>query len=98
MEQMKPEGLETIQLNFDDPNLPMVVRKLQPLVWHDEASICVLLGPDPQAGVFGCGPTVEEALKDWTDHVDEALASSPEGDEVVTYIRDVMNASVKKIN
>lgn len=50
-------------------NLPPSVKMFRPLVFQDSDGVCVVFGPDPQEGIFGCGPTIEEALKDWDDHL-----------------------------
>jgi hypothetical protein len=98
MEQMKSDGLETVDINFEDATLPETVRRLRPMVWHDESAFCVLLGPDTQAGVFGCGETIRNALADWDAQVREVLKSAKPADEVARYIKDSMEASVYKIN
>jgi hypothetical protein len=97
MQQMKPDGLETVDINFDDTTLPETVRRLRPLVWHDEAAFCVLLGPDASTGVFGCGPTVRDAMADWDGHIKELIKSPAPGNEITRYIKELMNVSVHKI-
>lgn len=95
---MNPEGLETVDINFEDPSLPAFVQMLRPLVWHDENLFCVLLGPSPTEGVFGCGATIIAALEDWNTHVKERLTNINADDEVTRYLRDTLNASLYKIN
>jgi len=58
--------------------------------------ICVVPGPDLQEGVFGCGSTTEEALKDWDDHLKDRIGDHKE-DEVARYIMDTLKASVNKV-
>jgi len=98
MEQMKLDGLEIVAVNFDDPSLPEHARQLRPLIWHDGDAYCVLLGPDPQSGVFGCEKSLEAALDDWNNNVRERLAHPRNDDEVAQFIKDNLNASVYKIN
>ncbi|RVU01087.1 hypothetical protein EOD41_10765 [Mucilaginibacter limnophilus] len=54
-----------------------------PVVFKDGDSYCALLGPDPQDGVFGCGCSVDEAVRDWNDHV-QAIVDHPEPTDEVT--------------
>lgn len=86
MEQMKMDGLEVVTLDYQSADLPEFVRKLKPAVYKDGDSFCCLLGPDPQAGVFGCGKTKDEALADWNNHVVEGLAKHSLGDEVADFV------------
>jgi hypothetical protein len=48
---------------------------------------CVL-GPDPQEGVFDCGATADETLKDWEVHVRERIEHPTPGDEVAQFIME----------
>ncbi len=90
MTQMKGDGLETVDVNFEDPELPDNVRELRPLVWHDGNNYCAVLGPDQQTGVFACGNTVEKALEDWNWKVQERMIKPKAGDEVADFIRGVL--------
>jgi len=93
MEQMKPDGLEVVNVNYGDPNLPKSVRDTHPLVWfdHDEGSnkgaFCCVLGPDPQAGVFGCGDTLQQALAEFDRHFQELADHPVAGDPVSEFIQ-----------
>lgn len=87
MEQMKADGLQTVEINFDDSTLPETVRKLHPLVWHDGNAYCAVLGPDMQAGVFGCGETVDAALNDWDQHITDYLENASAEDEMAKFIK-----------
>jgi hypothetical protein len=97
MEQMKVPEEMVVHIDSSDLNIPGSVNALQPVVFHDGNSYCCLLGPDPQAGIFGCGSTVIDALQDWDNHLKERLSSSDENDEVAQYVNDTMNASKNKI-
>jgi hypothetical protein len=68
---MKANYPDIVDLNFEDRSLPEAVRMFRPVVWHDEFSICVLLGSDPEFGVFGCGDTLEKALNDWSTNLEK---------------------------
>lgn len=98
MEQMKPDGLDTVVVDFDDASLPENVRALRPLVWHDEKTYCVLLGSDPKNGIFGCGETVHAALEHWNWNLQERMLRPEADDDVAQFIRDSLNASGYKIS
>ncbi len=68
---------------------------LQPTVFVEGDSYCCLLGPDPETGVFGCGDTPDEALKDWDKNLRKRLASAQPGDEIAKYVKDVIIERVK---
>jgi hypothetical protein len=87
MEQMKADGLDVVEVDFNDKALPESVQQTHPLVFKDGTSYCCVLGPDPQTGIFGCGPTIKEALEDFDLHFREVLAHPIEGDPVSEYIR-----------
>jgi hypothetical protein len=86
MKQMElpDEMKETI--DYYDVSLPLTVRVLKPLLYRDGDSFCVVLGPNPQEGVYGCGKTVNEALNDWNIHLSERINTPAANDEVANYI------------
>ena len=59
-----------------DTQLSGVAAQLQPTVFKDGDSFCVLYGQNPQAGIFGCGRSVEEALIDWENNLHKAMSGS----------------------
>lgn len=63
--KLDPAGI--IPVDWSNEQYPENARREHPLVYQDEESICFLLGSDPQQGVFGCGPKLEEALQDWEE-------------------------------
>jgi hypothetical protein len=77
---------EREKINFSDPNLPQAVRILRPLVFKDGENFCVVLGPNPQEGVFGCGKTANEALHDWNNNLNERLGQDDDSDELAKEI------------
>lgn len=95
---MKRPVPKPMQVNFNEPGLPENARLLQPLVWQDESSYCVLLGSDPQKGVFGCGDTIAAALRNWNQHLQQKLAAEKNSNTIAQFIRDSMNAYVYTIN
>jgi hypothetical protein len=86
MKQMDwPEDMKE-KIDFSDTNLPLMVRILQPLVYKDGDGICVVFGPNPTDGIFGCGKTANEALNDWDTHLKERIKNPAADDEVANYI------------
>ncbi len=65
MEQMKIP--KEMVVSYEASFLPKRARILHPIIFHDGNAFCCLLGPDPESGIFGCGGTKEDAVKDW-DH------------------------------
>ena len=87
MEQMQPNGLKVIPIDFDANTIPASVRETHPLVYEDGDAVCCLLGPNPQDGIFGCGETIDAALADFDVHFQELLQHPKEGDPVSEFIR-----------
>ncbi|MCW3109949.1 MAG: hypothetical protein JWQ09_4455 [Segetibacter sp.] len=74
MEQLNvPEEMK-VAIDYENEELPETVKTLRPLVFKEGDGFCCLLGPDPQAGVFGCGQTPREALDDWDKHLHEKVS------------------------
>jgi len=46
---------------------------LKPVIFQEGNPFCCLLGTDPQAGVFGCGDSLKEAIADWDQHLKERI-------------------------
>jgi hypothetical protein len=63
-----------IKINYADAGLPESVRMLKPTLYHEgNGTYCCILGPDPQAGIFGCGHSPEAALQSWDDAYKQLL-------------------------
>lgn len=95
MNQMQLPDSMLVPVNFDDQNIPASAREFRPAVYRDGDSFCVLLGEDPQAGVFGCGDTPIKALQDWEVHFNERMEEHASGDELVQYIKDTRKTDKK---
>jgi hypothetical protein len=94
MQQMNvPEDMK-VEIDFNGSQVPASVKTFRPLLFHDGNSFCCVLGPDPQAGIFGCGPTPEDALKDWHMHLIDKI-KTPSDDEVSKFIFDTLSKSEK---
>ena len=62
--KINPDAL--VSVDYQNLSLPASVQHLKPSIFREGNAYCVILGPDPQSGIFGCGDTLEEALNDWT--------------------------------
>lgn len=91
MDQMKVDEKAKIALNYEDPDLPGSVSQFKPILFKEGDSYCVLLGPDPQEGVFGCGDSPEAAMKDWVKHFNDEIDNPTEGNETTRFILDNLN-------
>ena len=91
-----PEEMK-VSIDFTKSDIPESVKAFRPLLFHDGNAYCCVLGPDPQAGVFGCGDTPEQALEDWDVHLKERQLSKDQNDEVARYIKDTLNTSKDKV-
>jgi hypothetical protein len=94
MKQFTVDESKKIEVDYNDNEIPESVRILKPLLFLEESegelrAYCVVLGPDPQAGIFGCGDTPNEALQDWDNHLQEFKSQHEAGDEVAAYIDQV---------
>jgi hypothetical protein len=87
MKQLEvPEEMKA-DVDISGPDIPASVKQLRPVVFREGNAYCCLLGPDPQAGVFGCGSSAKEALQDWDRNLQALKKSGNETDEVLQYIR-----------
>jgi hypothetical protein len=89
MKQFEVDESMKVQIDYNDVDIPDSVRTYKPLVFEDGNNYCVVLGPDPQVGIFGCGPTTKEALWDWDKHFNDFKNHHEEDDEVAIYIHEV---------
>lgn len=93
MKQMKiPKEME-VPANYDSDKLPQTVKTLHPVIFHDGDAFCCLLGPDPETGVFGCGITQEDAVKDWDIALHQRIDAFDGSDETAQYAIDSLKAS-----
>lgn len=83
MEQMNMQGMEVINFNFEDTSLPGPVRELRPAVYKQGDGYCVILGPDLQHGISGCGNTPQAALENWNKHLQERIKTADAGDDLL---------------
>jgi hypothetical protein len=97
MKQMQVPQSMLVDINYDDQSIPDSVREFRPAVYRDGDSFCVLLGEDPQAGIFGCGETKEQAIKDWDTHFSERVNAHAKDDDLLQYIEDSRRTSKKDV-
>ncbi|ACU60708.1 hypothetical protein [Chitinophaga pinensis] len=90
MEQMQIPADMQCAIDYGQPELPRAIRELHPVLFKEGDSYCCLLGPDPQAGIFGCGATPGEALTDWDEHLRERMKTPDANDEVAAYVKGVL--------
>lgn len=93
MEQMKMDGLDVVQVDYDNVKYSDEIRTYRPAVYKDGDSFCCLLGPDPQEGIFGCGDSPDDALEDWRNEFHHRLAEAGEDDPIGQEIRDYRSTS-----
>jgi hypothetical protein len=87
MEQMqvKPDAIIQVPLYG-------AAKALHPVVFREGNDFCVILGPNTQDGVFGCGDILKAALEDWNERLQDHLVVAGNNDEVVSYVREVMTS------
>lgn len=68
-----------------DAKLKGIADKLKPAVFRQGDSYCVLYGPTPQNGIFGCGSSIDEALTDWEGNLIKTLHNDIEIKRVLAY-------------
>jgi len=54
-----------IRIDYDADDLPATAKEYKPVLFREGNLICCMLGSDPRSGIFGCGSTLAEAIKDW---------------------------------
>ncbi|WP_134089951.1 hypothetical protein [Olivibacter sp. XZL3] len=97
MEQMRIPQEMIVPFNYESQDLPRSVKELRPVIFQDGNDFCCVLGPDTRKGIFACGLSPQEALKNWQHNLDERIKNHPDDDEVAAYIIDALNASNKKV-
>jgi hypothetical protein len=97
MKQMQVPKSMLIDIDYEGKDIPASAKEFRPAVYKDGDSFCVLLGEDPQVGIFGCGETKEAAIKDWDAHFSERIKAHAEGDDLLQYIEDTRKAGKKEV-
>ena len=71
---------------------------LKPTTYIDGKIHCILLGTDPNSGIYGRGRMLEKASEKWHKQLQNHLAESNDEDYVVAYIKSVLDkAQVRQI-
>ena len=97
MKQLDVPDEIKVEVDFSDKQVPESAKIFNPLVFKDGDSYCVVLRPDPQEGVFGCGRTPVEALKDWDEHLKEKKEITDPNDEVAFYINETLKRTKDQV-
>lgn len=98
MQQMKIDEQAMVPVDFEGGNLPKNLRLFRPAVFMDGDSYCVLLGPDPTTGVFGCGSSAEAAMLDWDNHLNDFVLSHDPDDPLAQYVLATLTASPDNVS
>lgn len=93
MKQLEVPDDIKVTIDLNDKKVPDSVKTFQPVLFKDGNSFCCVLGPDPQEGVFGCGDTPIEALKDWDKNLQQRKEVTDKDDEVAAFIHRIINPS-----
>jgi hypothetical protein len=88
MKQLEvPEEMK-VNVDITDPKIPASVKQLRPVLFREGDAYCCVLGPDPEAGVFGSGKSTNETLQDWDRSLQMLKKSGKDADEVLKYIHE----------
>ncbi len=93
MKQMAIDESALVAVDYDAPELSAAIRQFKPALYKNEELFCCILGPDEEEGIFACGATEDEALKNWDSAFKDRLKSKGENDEVAQYIKDTLATS-----
>jgi hypothetical protein len=88
MEQMNTDGLELVKIDFDSAATPMSVQQTHPAMYLEDGLYCCLLGPNPEAGIFGRGKSPAEAMAEFDKHFQSLLEHPVNGDPVSDFIHN----------
>jgi hypothetical protein len=97
MEQMKIDAEAMLPFDFTRPEISEAVRTLKPVVFLDGDAFYSLLGPDPAVGVFGCGCTPDDAVKDWEINLEQIRKDPCANKEVLTHVNETLSASKRNV-
>jgi hypothetical protein len=87
MEQMNTDGLNLVRIDYNAGNIPESVQDTKPVIYLRGDQYCCVLGPNPESGISGCGPTTGEALTNFDLRYKERLKNPISGDAVSEYIQ-----------
>ena len=87
MEQMNSDGVNAVAIDYDNPATPESVQETHPLLYREGNDFCCILGPDPKSGIFGHGPTAQDALTDFDNHYREIETHPIPGNPISDFIQ-----------
>lgn len=97
MEQIRIPREMIVRFDYEAKDVPSSVRELRPVIFQDGNDFCCVLGPDMRNGIFACGLSPQEALKNWQRNLVERIKNHAEDDEVAIYVVDTLKASNRKV-
>ena len=62
-----------LALMADFPDIINHIRKAKPVIYNDGDAYCCVSGPNAVEGIFGCGDSPADALKDWEKSYQKVL-------------------------
>ena len=86
-----------VDIDFSDNTLPKSAKMFMPLVFKDGDSYCCILGPNSEEGVFGCGKTPADALKEWDKNLEKKKGINDPDDEVAFYINETLTRNKDQV-
>ncbi|WP_285011220.1 hypothetical protein [Pedobacter faecalis] len=93
IKNMKIDKAAIVQPDFE---LPTAAEVLHPVLFKEGDQYCCLLGPDPQAGVFGCGTSAQEAVNDWEQELKDRVNNAGASDKLTSQIIEELNAEATR--
>ena len=93
MKQMAIDESLIVPLDYEVPGLSAAIRQFKPILYKEGELFCCILGPDLEQGIYSCGATEDEALKNWDAAFKDRLKSKGEDDELAQYLKDTLATS-----
>ena len=82
--ELKPELL--ISVNYEDIRLPLSVRAFNPILFKEGDMVYCLLGPPSSQGIYGYGPTAEDALYSWDKEFQKRIRARDKKDTTARFV------------
>ena len=84
---MNTDGLTIVRIDYNAPGTPESVKNTRPVLYVNGDGFCCLLGPDPAAGIYGCGKTEGQAMAEFDRLFQERFEKPVKGDPVSDFIQ-----------
>lgn len=92
MKQMHVAENQKVDFNYDNADVPEMVKILRPLVYKEGNTFSCLLGPDLKTGIYGGGNTAEEAVRKWAEILEKRIVACDLDEQTAHHIREALNA------